>query len=228
MGRERAIGRRHLCRHRAADELLGPAAILDQVRDGEDEQAVPGRIHLQLRQARHAAVRVLDLAEDARRRKPRQLRQINGRLRMARARQHPTRLRAQRPDVAGPQQVRRPRRRVHERANGCGLLLARDTGRRAAARVHRHREGRAMTPCVPLDHQGQIERLQPVRRHRHAHPAARVGLHKVDRLGRDALRRHHEVALVFTVLVIHHDHHPPVADRRDRFFRFAEFHCISP
>ena len=40
-----------------------------------------------------------------------------------------------------------------------------------------------------------------------ADQAAGLLAHEVDRLGRDRLRRHHEVALVLALLVVEHDDH---------------------
>ena len=52
--------------------------------------------------------------------------------------------------------------------------------------------------------------------HRHAEPAAGVADDEVDRLRRDRLRGHHEVALVLAVLVVHeHDHAAGAELRRE-------------
>src|SRR5438552_12853971 len=46
--------------------------------------------------------------------------------------------------------------------------------------------------------------------------------HEVDGLGRDALRRHHQVALVLAVGRIHHHHHAAGPDVRDRLVNGRE------
>ena len=55
-------------------------------------------------------------------------------------------------------------------------------------------------------------------RQRQADQPAAVRGHEVDRLGRDELRRHREVALVLAVLVVAHHDHAAGADLLDRLF----------
>ena len=73
--------------------------------------------------------------------------------------------------------------------------------------VDRHRERGAERGGVLGDHHRQAELAQLLLGHRQADQAAPFGGHEVDRLGRDLLRGHAEVALVLAVLVVHDDDH---------------------
>ena len=72
------------------------------------------------------------------------------------------------------------------------------------------------------------EVVAAIRRQRQADPAAGVGRHEVDRVRRDVLGGHHEVALVLAVLVVDDDDHlarrrcPPGPPRRSRTRRSQE------
>ena len=95
-------------------------------------------------------------------------------------------------------------------------VVRRDAGRDALAGLDRDRERRLQRRLVLGRHQLEAELVAALGRQREADPAARLLGHEVDRLGRDELRRHHEVALVLAVLVVADDDHPPAADLLDR------------
>ncbi len=58
-----------------------------------------------------------------------------------------------------------------------------------------------------VDHQGKIERVEPLARHGQADQTAAVLGHEVDRLGRDLLGGHRQIALVLPILIVDHDDH---------------------
>ena len=95
-------------------------------------------------------------------------------------------------------------------------VVRRDAGRDAVARLDRDRERRLQGRLVLRRHQLEAELVAALGRQRQADPAARLLGHEVDRLGRDELRGHHEVALVLAVLVVADDDHPALADLLDR------------
>ena len=66
-----------------------------------------------------------------------------------------------------------------------------------------------------IDHLRQVERGDPLGRHRHADHAARVLADEGHVLGPAQLRGHDEVALVLALLVVDDDDHPPAADLLD-------------
>jgi hypothetical protein len=203
----------------AAHQLLLAQPIVDEVRDGDDLDAVAlAELH-EIRHARHASVFVHDLADHARGLEPRQARQIHRALGLPRAPQHPALARAQRKHVAGTHEIG-------------GLCVVRDGGadRRGAVRrgdargdafagLDGDREGRAEPRGVlPVGHhQRQMQALQLLLGEREADEAAPVRRHEVDGLGRDLLRRDAEVALVLAVRVVDEDHHlagPDILERR--------------
>ena len=66
-----------------------------------------------------------------------------------------------------------------------------------------------------LDHQRNLELVEPLAGHRHADQAAAVLRHEVDRLGRHLLGGHRQVAFVLAILVVDDDDHLAAADRGD-------------
>ena len=107
------VGRGHGRLGRPPHELLVAQAVLDQVGDRDDLDAVDaGELH-QIRQPRHGAVVVHDLADHAGGPEPGQPRQIHGALGLPRAPQHAALAGAQRKHVARAHDVGRlaPRRR---------------------------------------------------------------------------------------------------------------------
>ena len=86
-------------------QRLGAAAVFDQIGNGANFQAMRGGKHLQIRQARHGAVVIHDLANHPRRRAASHRRQVAARFGMAGAHQHTAINGLQRKDVAGLHQV---------------------------------------------------------------------------------------------------------------------------
>ena len=82
------------------DDLVVPQAVADQVLDGADLEAVALGEGDQVRHARHGAVVVHDLADDAGRVEAGEAREIDAGLGMAGAHQHAALARDQREDVA--------------------------------------------------------------------------------------------------------------------------------
>ena len=111
-GGELAVRGRQAHGGRALDELLGAAAVLDQVGDRDHLEPVPLAVRDQVGDAGHRPVLVHDLADDAGRVQARQAREVDGRLRLAGALEDAARLRAQREDVARLDEVARALARV--------------------------------------------------------------------------------------------------------------------
>jgi hypothetical protein len=197
----------------AVDERLVPAAIADQVRDRRDRQAVLARELLEVRQARHAAVLVHDLADDAGGREAGEAGHVDDALGLPGAHEHAAVPRAEREHVAGRHDVVRARRPANRGADRRGAVDRRDAVPDAVPRVDRDRERGAERRAVLADHHRQPELVAAVLGERQTDEPAPVGGHEVDVLGGDALGRDAEVALVLAILVVHEDHH---ADRRGR------------
>ena len=131
---ERAVRRGERALGDALDDALGAAAIVDEVGDRADQQAVLLREHLEVRHARHRAVVAHDLADDRRRRESGEAREVAAGFGVAGAHQHAAGLRHHREDVP----------RLHEVA---GLRLGCDRGVHGARAVGRgNARGHALAP----------------------------------------------------------------------------------
>ena len=101
-GAETAEGARERGLRLAAHEALGIEPVADQIGDVDQPQAVALGVVDQLRQPRHRAIHVLDLADHPGGIQTGEARQIHCGLGVASALEHATLLGAQRKDVAGP------------------------------------------------------------------------------------------------------------------------------
>src|SRR5262249_47396675 len=124
--------------------------------------------------------------------------------------------RTQREHVARTREIRRPRRRIERGLHGGGAVACGNAGTRLSLGLDRHAERRLEPRAVLRHHQGNVELVEPLRRHRQADEAAAVPGHEVDRLWRDFLRRDRQVALVLTVRIVDDDDHLAGANRLDR------------
>ena len=104
---ERAVRRVERPLGDALDDALGAAAIVDEVGDRADHEAVVAREDLEVGHARHRAVVAHDFADDRRRREAGQPREVAARLGVAGAHQHAARLRHHGKDVARLHEVAR-------------------------------------------------------------------------------------------------------------------------
>ena len=109
-----------------------------------------------------------------------------------------------------------------------GAVGRRDAAPDAVARVDRDRERGAERRAVLAHHHGQPEPLAALLGERQADEPAPVRRHEVDVLGRDALGRDAEIALVLPVLVVHEDDHAPGADLRERFLDGNDTGSVTP
>ena len=180
------------------------------------------RVAREVGDARHGAVVVHDLADHAGRTQPGEHGQVDRRLGLAGALEHAAAPRAQREDVARPQQVVGTGARIDRGQDGGGAVGRRDPGRDLAARLDRHRERGAERRGVVLHHEREPQLVAALLGQGEADEAAAVARHEVDGVGRDLLRRDREVALVLAVLVVDDDHEPALAERLDRILDAGE------
>src|SRR6185295_15270938 len=131
-------------------------------------------------------------------------------------------LRLQREDVAGLDEIVWPRAGVDRHLHGAGAVVRRDAGGDPLARLDRDGEGGLEGRLVLGGHEVEAELVAALAGERQADQAAAVGGHEVDRVGRDELGGHREVALVLAVLGIADHDHPPLADGLDRLLDGAE------
>ena len=165
----------------------------------------------QLRHARHRAVLVHDLADDAGRVEAGEARQVDRRLGLARrAASTPPERGPQREHVAGPREVLGLRRGVDRGEHGRRAVGGGDAGGRApawprSARRTRCRTARVFCSSWTISGMRSSSSRSPVMGRQIE--AAAVAGHEVDDLGRDLLRGDREVALVLAVLVVDDDDH---------------------
>ena len=217
-----AVAGRQLGLGQAGDELLAAAAIGDQHLDREDRQAeLPGDRMEPL--AAGDADAVEDLTEHA------------GRGQARRAGPDRRSPRYARPGGARPLRCATSGNMCPGRTRSLGLvagsMIARTVRARSSALMPVWHErwstgtvnGRAERGAVLLDHRVQIELLRPLGHDRHAELAPPVRDHERDRLGRHAIGRRDEVALVLALIVVDDDHHAPLGHGFQRVFDFREF-----
>ena len=206
------------------NRALVEQTVVNQVGDGADlDVMLLGKL-FQLRATRHAAVVVHDLADHRRLAKPGHAGQIAGRLGMPGTRQHAARLRHQRKDVAGADDVIGGRIRRGSSLHGARAVSGRNTGADADGGLDGDGKLGAKTGAVALHHQRQLQPLAALQTHRHADQATAVASHEVDVLGLAGLGGHDQVAFVLAVFVIHQDDHLAGANIFDQFFDAVQFH----
>ena len=216
----------------ALDQLVVAQPVRDQIGDLGDLEAVALGEGDQIRQARHGAVVVHDLADHAGRVEPGEPRDVDRRLGVAGAHQHAAVARHQREDVAGRGQIGAGRAGVDRHLDGARPVGRRDAGGDALARLDAHGERGRQARFVALRHQRQAELLDPLAGQRQADQAAAVLGHEVDLLGVAVLGRDHEVAFVLAALVVDQDEHlaalGDLDDLLDRAEILGERHGVAP
>ena len=187
----------------------------DQLRDGDHPQAVAPRVGDQVTDPGHGAVLVEDLADDPGGERSGHTREVDRRLGVAGALEHPAGARAQREHVSGLDEILGAAARIDGGLHGACAVVCGDAGGDAVARLDGDGEGGPVQRLVAARHRPQAELVAALGAERQADQPACLAGHEVDRLGRGELRGHHQVALVLPVLAIADDHHAPVADVRE-------------
>ena len=216
--RRRYCGRQRRGRH-APHQALGAHPVADQIGDRDHQQAVLARELRQLGHARHRAVLVHDLADDARRLQAGDARQIDRRLGVAGAHQHAAVARAQRKHVARARQVARRRARRDRHFARSRARSAAETpvvvprARRSTRRTPSRGATSSSRPRAAIS--SSSSRSGVIARHTSPRPCLTM---KLIGLGRDLRRRHRQIAFVLAVLVVDDDDHLAGADGGDRVF----------
>ena len=145
--------------------------------------------------------------------RPGQARQIDRALGLAGAHQHAAAARAQRKDVPGRDQIVGPA----SRATATRMVSARSRAEMPVVIPWRASMLTVNAVCA-ASRLSAVIIGSPSWRHallgqRQADEAAPVAGHEVDRLGRDQVGGHRQVALVLAILVVDQDDHPAGADR---------------
>ena len=211
----------------ALDQLLALAAVTDEVGDGDEQELVLRAEALQIGQACHVGLLLVDhLAQHAGRVEAGHARQVDGRLGVTGALEHTALAVAKRVDVTGACEVAGTSAGIDERLNRGRAVEGRDAGARALPCVDRDRERGAVGLGVHGDHQRQIERVEAIAGHGHADHAGGVLQEECDLLRRGGFRGHDEIALVLALLIVGHDHDLAPPYRGDRIFDPGERHQL--
>ncbi len=216
VGGEVAPRRRDASLGDATHELLVLAAVLHELGDGDHQQPVLLAELDQVGHPGHGAVVVDDLAQHAGGVHAGEAGQVDRRLGVAGTLEHAALGVAQREDVTRAGEVDRLGRRVDERLDGRGAVGGRDAGARAVHVVDRVGERGAVRLGVVVDHQRDVELVEPLARQGRTDHARRVAHEERDVLGCRGLGGHDQVAFVLTVLVVDDDDDLAPCHRCDR------------
>ena len=165
----------------------------------------------EVRQPRHGAVIVNDLTDHAGRVVAAETGDIDCRLRMAGAHQHPALARLQLEHMTWRRDVNTAPDRVDGDRYGPHPFGSGNAGGHAFVRIDGDGKRLGLALLLLAGHQRQAKLLYARRGQRHTSQAAPVFRHEVDRVRRRHLCRDDVVALVFVTLVVHENKHAPVA-----------------
>jgi len=196
----------------APDQRFVRHAEIDEVGDGHDLQIVLGGEDLQIRHSGHRAVVLHHLADDSGRFQPRQAGQIDGTFRLAGPDQNSALFGPNRKDMPRTHQIFRLCTLGDGGANGRGAVVSGDARCNPLLGLNGHGEGRPETGTVVPSHGHQPEAVGMFLRKGKADQTPAVHRHEIDGFGGDELGGHAQVALVFSVLVVHEDDHFAIAD----------------
>ena len=169
-----------------------------------------------LRPAHHRAVIIDQLADRRHRLEAGEPAEIDRRLGMARAHQHPAILGDQRKDMARPDKIGAAGIAVRQIADRRGAVVGRDAGRGAVAVIDRNGKGGAVDRIIVGDHRRQMQAARDLGRQWRADDAAGMADDERHLLRRGVDRSDDQIALVLAVVVIGDDDDLAGGERVDR------------
>ena len=211
----------------ALHQRFGATAVMNEIGDGTDLDAMLLTELDQVRQACHFAVFLQDFTDHRRRRHAGKLREITTRLGMTSAHQHTAVLRLQRENVAGLHDIHGAGVGAYRCLHRARAVRRRNTGGHPLRCFDRHREIGAQRRIVVRHHQRQVQLPAFLFGQRQADQAAAVARHEVDCFRRNKVRGLHEVTLVFAVFFINEDDHFAGPHVGDDFGGSADSHVSS-
>jgi hypothetical protein len=196
----------------ADDVALVAQAIADEFGDGKNLEAVLGAERDEVRNAGHFAVVAHDFANHAGGVESSHAGQVDGGFGLAGADEHSPFAGAEGKDVAGAGEVAGGGLGIDGGADSVGAVGGGDAGGDAFASFNGLSEGGAEARGVVLGHGEEAQIVGALLGEGEADEAATVAGHEVDGFGGDVFGGEGEVAFVFAVFVVDHDHHAAGAD----------------
>ena len=158
--------------------------------------------------------------------RPREPRQIHGRLGLSGAHQHSAFAGTEGENVAGAGEVGRAAGGVDGGEDGAGAVGRGDSGGDALARIDSLGEGGAEGRGIVRAHQREPQVVAAFGREGQADEAAAVGGHEIDDFGSDLLGGDGEIAFILAVFVVHHDENAAGANLFNGFGNGDEGHAL--
>src|SRR5450756_80642 len=213
----------------AVHEALGLEAMRDELRDGDECQAVLLREALELGPASARAVLAQNLANHSGWCEAGKAGEIDGRLSVAHALEYSSLARAQRRDVSRTAQIARNGVGIDSDPDGFGAILcAHSRGdTKALVRIDADGESRAVLVGIDFALLSELELVGTFPRKRETNPPARLTDHEVDHFRPDQLRRADEIAFVLAILIVGDDDQLASLDVGYRLLDCSEIHDSS-
>ncbi len=191
----------------ADDVALMAQAVADEFRYGEHQQAVLFAEWDEVGDAGHRAVVAHDFADDAGRDEAGETGEIDRGLGLAGADEDAATTGAQRENVAGAGEIGGGGLGIDGGADRVGAVGGRDAGGDTFAGLDGLSKSSAKARGVLLRHGKEAQVVGSLLSKGQTDKAAAVAGHEVDGFGGNKLRGKCEIALIFAVLVVDHDHH---------------------
>ena len=166
----------------------------------------------QLWQTGHRAVIIHDFTDHPCGSQARQGGQINGRLSMSGSAQDPSSLGSQREDMPGLDEICGCGRWVHHDLDGLRSIGGADAGADAFGSIDADLEVGLISVAVLNNHLFDAQLLESLSNGRNADQSSAMFGHEVDRIRGHLFGSQYQITLVFTILVIHDNHHFAQAD----------------
>ncbi len=209
----------------AFDQSLALAAMCDQVLDRTHFKSVLAFEFDQIRQTGHGSVLLHDLADDSGGIESGKLGEIDSRLGMPSAAEHPPVLGLEREDMAGLDEIAGERVGVGKNAYRRGAVFHADASGSSRSGIDRYGEVGFEKLAVPRDHSLKPKAVGAFGCDRHTDKSASELHHEIDGGWSHFGSGHDQVPFIFAVGIVGHDDHSAALDvcddlwnRVERFF----------
>ena len=204
--------RRHIDLLLPEDEFFALPTMGDQILDRADLETMLFPEFQKIGKSGHGSVCIQDFTDHARWIESRKFGQINPCFRVARSFEDATLRRLQGKEMTRLTEIAWARLWVGQHFDGGGAIAGADAGCDAVGGIHGDGEISGMEFAIMGHHALEPEMSGPLFGDWNADQATTVGGHEINSLRSHFGGGHHKVPFVFTILVIGHDHHPPLPD----------------